>query len=234
MSQILTFKPLNSHLTVIKGDEDMLKDWSFWCSVITALASMLALGISIHQTMLSNKQHLFDRRLKAYILASGLVSLCKEHYMWLSEKREKSPCYTNDFIFIWLTNNTYMESQAEAIEHPMEEPFHKEFLRKLEELRNMAMEFELIFKGEVASKYRDFLRAYEESLVVMYQYQIVINGIREEKKEQPMTKEELEEIFSEEKWRDKRYSALEKLRKTYDAVSQEKIEKQIRKQLELI
>ena len=58
--------------------------------------------------------------------------------------------------------------------------------------------------------------------------------MREKKKEQPMTKKELEEIFSEEKWRDKRYSALEKLRKTYDAVSQEKIEKQIRKQLELI
>lgn len=212
----------------------MLKDWSFWCSVITALASMLALVISIHQTMLSNKQHLFDRRLKAYILAKGLLSLCKEHYMWLSAKREEYPEFSNDLIFIWLTNNSYMESQAEAIEHPMEPPFHKEFLRKLEELRNMAMEFELIFKGEVALRYANFLRVYAETLAMMYRYQIVINRMNKEKEKRPMTIEESENLFHEKKYREERYNAIDKLKAAYDAVAEDKIQKQMRKQLALI
>lgn len=212
----------------------MLKDWSFWCSVITALASILALGLSIHQTMLSNKQHLFDRRLKAYILANGLMALCKEHYGLLSAKREIYPQFANDYDFIWLTNNSYMESQAEAIEHPMEEAFHKGFLRKLEELRNMAMEFELIFKGEAASQYANFLRTYAEALMVMYQYQIVINKITKENEEYPMTMEELETRFHEKGHREERYDALDRLREAYDAVAEDKIQKQMRKQLALI
>lgn len=212
----------------------MLKNWSFWCSVITALASILALGISIHQTMLSNKQHLFERRLKAYILASGLMALCKEHYGLLSAKREIYPQYANDYDFIWLTNNSYMESQAEAIEHPMEEPFHKEFLRKLEELRNMAMEFELIFKGDAASQYANFLRVYADTLAMLYRYQIVINKMNKEKEKRPMTIEELESLFHEKKYREERYDAIDKLKVAYDAVAEDKIQKQMRKQLALI
>ena len=73
-----------------------------------------------------------------------------------------------------------MEGQAEAIEHPLEQPFHKELLKKREELRNMAMEFEFIFKGNVASLYGNFLRDYENALAVMYQYEIIIRKMKEE------------------------------------------------------
>ena len=212
----------------------MLKDWNFWCSVITVFASIFALGLAIHQTMLSNKQHLFDRRLKAYMLANGLISLCKEHYMWLSAKREKYPEFSNDLTFIWLTNNSYMENQADAIEYPMESPFHKEFLRKLEELRNMAMEFELIFKGKAAFQYANFLRVYAETLAVMYRYQIILNKMNKENEKHPMTFEELEKLFHEEKYREERYDAIDKLKEAYDAVAKEKIQKQMQKQLALI
>ena len=94
--------------------------------------------------------------------------------MWLSPKREEMPQFANDYIFIWLTNNTYMDKQADAIEHPLEQPFHKEFLRKREEIRITAAEIELIFKGEAALAYSNFLRNYEAALAVMYEYQIII------------------------------------------------------------
>ncbi len=212
----------------------MLRDWNFWCSIFTALTAVLALVLSVYQIRLSNKQNLFDRRLKTYMLTSGLISLCKENYMWISGKRETRPRFDNDYVFIYLTNNTYMESQADAIEHPLEEPYHKEFLRKREELRNIAMEIELIFKGEVAVTYSKFLRAYEAALAVMYQYQIVINRIRKENEKHPMTIEESEKIFSEKKYRDRLYDTLDELREAYDAVSQEEVEKQMKKQLTLI
>lgn len=212
----------------------MLRDWNFWCTVMTSVAAVVAIGVSVHQIRLSNKQQLFERRLKAYMMANSIISLCKENYVFLSEKRKAEPRFANDLVFVWLTNNTYMEGQAEAIEHPLEQPFHKELLKKREELRNMAMEFEFIFKGNVASLYGNFLRDYENALAVMYQYEIIIRKMKEENGKRPNTSEVLSKMFSEEEYRDRLYDALGKLKASYDAVSQEKNDKQLRKQLTLI
>lgn len=212
----------------------MLRDWNFWCTVMTSVAAVVAIGVSVHQIRLSNKQQLFERRLKAYMMANSIISLCKENYVFLSEKRKAEPQFANDLVFVWLTNNTYMEGQAEAIEHPLEQPFHKELLKKREELRNMAMEFEFIFKGNVASLYGNFLRDYENALAVMYQYEIIIRKMKEENEKYPHTSEVLSKMFSEEEYRDRLYDALGKLKVSYDTVSQEKNDKQLRKQLTLI
>lgn len=201
---------------------------------MTSVAAVVAIGVSVHQIRLSNKQQLFERRLKAYMMANSIISLCKENYVFLSEKRKAEPQFANDLVFVWLTNNTYMEGQAEAIEHPLEQPFHKELLKKREELRNMAMEFEFIFKGNVASLYGNFLRDYENALAVMYQYQIIIKKMEEENGKHPNTSEVLSKMFSEEEYRDRLYDALGKLKVSYDTVSQEKNDKQLRKQLALI
>lgn len=212
----------------------MLRDWNFWCTVMTSVAAVVAIGVSVHQIRLSNKQQLFERRLKAYMMANSIISLCKENYVFLSEKRKAEPQFANDLVFVWLTNNTYMEGQAEAIEHPLEQPFHKELLKKREELRNMAMEFEFIFKGNVASLYGNFLRDYENALAVMYQYEIIIRKMKEENEKYPHTSEVLSKMFSEEEYRDRLYDALGKLKVSYDTVSQEKNDKQLRKQLALL
>lgn len=212
----------------------MLRDWNFWCTVMTSVAAVVAIGVSVHQIRLSNKQQLFERRLKAYMMANSIISLCKENYVFLSEKRKAEPQFANDLVFVWLTNNTYMEGQAEAIEHPLEQPFHKELLKKREKLRNMAMEFEFIFKGNVASLYGNFLRDYENALAVMYQYEIIIRKMKEENEKYPHTSEVLSKMFSEEEYRDRLYDALGKLKVSYDTVSQEKNDKQLRKQLALI
>lgn len=212
----------------------MLRDWNFWCTVMTSVAAVVAIGVSVHQIRLSNKQQLFERRLKAYMMANSIISLCKENYVFLSEKRKAEPQFANDLVFVWLTNNTYMEGQAEAIEHPLEQPFHKELLKKREELRNMAMEFEFIFKGNVASLYGNFLRDYENALAVMYQYEIIIRKMKEENEKYPHTSGVLSKMFSEEEYRDRLYDALGKLKVSYDTVSQEKNDKQLRKQLALI
>ena len=127
-----------------------------------------------------------------------------------------------------------MENQADAIEHPLEQPFHKEFLRKREEIRITAAEIDLIFNGEAASAYSNFLRNYEVALAVMYEYQIIIDKMQKENEKHPMTIEEAEKLFSEEKYRENLYHALENLKKAYDTVAEEKIEKQIKKQLKLV
>ena len=96
------------------------------------------------------------------------------------------------------------------------------------------MEFELIFKGDIALQYSNFLRDYEKTLAVMYQYQIIIKKINEENSKYPRSLEELSQMFSEKEYRDSLYKALDKLRESYDAVAQEKGEKKLRKQIALI
>ena len=49
-----------------------------------------------------------------------------------------------------------------------------------------------------------------------------------------MTIEEAEKLFSEEKYRENLYNALDNLKKAYDAVAEEKVKKQIKKQLKLV
>ena len=58
--------------------------------------------------------------------------------------------------------------------------------------------------------------------------------MRKENEKHPMTIEESEKMFSEKKYRDNLYDALVKLRKAYDAVTQDQVEKQMKKQLKLI
>lgn len=212
----------------------MLKDWNLLCSIITALVAIVALFLSFYQITLSNKQNLFDRRLKAYMLVNGLVSICKDNYEWISEKREAEPQLANVSNFMLLINNTYMESQADAINHPLEQPFHKEFLRKREELRNSAMEVEMIFRGEAALTYSEFLRAYESALATMYQYQIILDQMKKENEKHSMSLEKAGEMLSEENYRNNLYNALEKLKKAYDVATQDNIKKQMEKQLRLI
>ena len=211
----------------------MLKNWSFWCSVITTIAAIIALIISCSQMRLSNKQSLFDRRLKAYMLVQGLIGLCKEYLDAILRERTSKPVYSIDIIFAEITNNSYMESQADAIKNPLQAPYHQNFLRKREELRSLAMELELIFEGQEALLYSNFIRAYEKTLAAMYRYKIVIDNMEKENQKSPKNEEALSNICGEKTIRQKLYGALDNLKTAYDAITQSKAEGKIKQQITL-
>lgn len=211
----------------------MLLDWNFWLSLITASVAVIALLQTAHQTKVGNKQHLFDRRLKAYMLAKGLVNLCKENYTQLQSKEDDNPLFANDLIFVWLTNNTYMEQQAGAIKHPLEQPYHVEFLKKCEELKELAEELQLYFNGKAAMQYSDFVSAYRNTLFSMYQYQITLCNMQEANKDHTMTLNEVQKCIDEPTHRKELYAALDNLKIAYDMLISENVEKKLRKQLTL-
>ena len=211
----------------------MMEKAALMCSAISAFAAIIALIISCSQMCLSNKQSLFDRRLKAYMLVQGLIGLCKEYLDAILRERTSKPVYSIDSIFAEITNNSYMESQADAIKNPLQAPYHQNFLRKREELRSLAMEFEFIFKGPEVSSYSNFIRAYEKTLMEMYRYKMVIDRMEEKNKEHPMEEETLILMYGEEPRRQNLYGALDELKTAYDAVTQSKVEGKIKKQIDL-
>lgn len=211
----------------------ILLTWEFWVSIITAASSIIALFLSMYQIRLSNRQQLFDRRLKTFLIANGLVHLYTESRLLLENKRENIPQFAIDKEFSSLTNNTYMEQQEEAIKHPLEQPYHKGFLKKREELCELATELKLIFKGTEAIWYSEFVSCYEITLFEMYQYQIVIDKIQKANNEKPTTLECLQEKLSEEKQRNELYLAMAHLKEAYAKLVDKKAEEKIKKQLVL-
>lgn len=210
----------------------MVNDLNFWFSIITAITAIIALFLSWHQTRLSNKQHLFDRRLQDYMLVNGIMGLYEKNRERLEKIDWNKPQLTIDLEFLQLTNNSYMEKQVEVMKHPLEQSYQKEFLKKLEELQLLAKEFPLIFNGKETVMFADFVTAYQEAIFIMYQYKIVINDMEKENAKHPTKLKTLQEWFGEKKHREELKAAMKKLNQTYikviDSNADNKIKKQIR------
>ncbi len=211
----------------------MISDWNFWLSVITVAVALMALWQTHKQIKLSNKQQLFDRRLNAFTIADGLYELCLENKIVFVDFAHGEPNFANDLNFVWITNNTYMEQQADSIKHPLEAPYHADFLRKREELRNLAKEILFIFKGKEAKAYSDFVSAYEEVLFKMYQYEIVLNQMRKLNEDKPQTIEELQRQVPEEDMRQQLNNALAMLKQMYQRIADKNYRERLIKQVKL-
>ncbi len=208
-------------------------DWNLFFSIITVIVAIIALFQTSHQIRLSNKQHLFDRRLKSYLRANGLVNLYKDNYIHLQSKNNEEPFFQNDTVFSLLTNNTYMYQQMEVLEHPLEQPYQVEFLKKCEELKNLSEELKLYFEGKASEQYSSFVFAYENALFRMYQYQILLCKMQDQNQKNPMTLEKAQNKFDEPKYRKNLFASFDDLRKKYDILINEKADDKIKRQLKL-
>lgn len=208
-------------------------NWSCLLSIVSVVVAIIALFQTSHQTKLSNKQHLFDRRLNSYLRAKGLVNLCKRNYSNLQPQNKDEPFFENDLVFGWLTNNTYMYQQADALKHPLEQSYQVKFLKKCEELKNLSEELELYFEGKAAEQYSGFVSTYEKAIFQMYQYQILLLKMQEQNQKHPMELGKATDSFNEQKHRKKLYASFDDLREKYEILINEKADDKIKKQLKL-
>lgn len=116
----------------------MFSDWKslipIVTSVITAAGAIVAVMLTCKQIKLSNKQHLFDKRIENYIIAIWLIHLYRINCDDINKEEDK-PIFSNKLNFNSLINNTYLEKITCAIDNPLKEPSHKELLIKLENLK---------------------------------------------------------------------------------------------------
>lgn len=55
-------------------------------SVITAITAIAAIWQTHKQLKISNRQHLFDKRMEKFLICTGLLSLYSENKMLIKEK----------------------------------------------------------------------------------------------------------------------------------------------------
>lgn len=215
-------------------------DWDFILAVVTTLVGIIttvvaicALGQTNKQIELSNKQHLFDKRVENYLIAIGLIQLYRSNCIHFNDEKDE-PIFTVSIYFTWLTNNTYLEKITPAIENPLKEPSHKELLIKLENLKEVATKIKFLFSDEVSDFLSDFVFSYQELLFSMYQYKIVLDKMNQVNEgHHRLTIEEAEQKVGEKKHRIKLQDAFDNLKQAYIMLKKENVEEKIKKQIKL-
>lgn len=152
-------------------------------SFITASTAVIAIFISCYEIRKSNKQSLFDRRLKAYLTVKWMKSLCDQNKSLADnylEDGKKRPLLSIDFMFDMMTNCEFLEEIQGTLPHVLEKEYQRKYLLKVETLRNLCEEVRLIFPKSIGYQLADFIFYYEEMLVAMYKYQVAINGLSKE------------------------------------------------------
>lgn len=210
----------------------MIIDWNFVLAVITATVAVLALIQSQYQIRISNKQHLFDKRIENYLVIVGLIELYKNNLSYFEEKKEKV-LLANDLSFTWLTNNSYLEEITPAIKHPLEEPYHKALLLKLEDIKEIGTKSSFLYKGKAGQLLRDFVFSYQELLFRMYQYEILLKDMEKNAHEFRISLEEAQKRFNEEEQRTRLQETITHLKQSYDVLVKGNVEEKIKKQIKL-
>ena len=204
-------------------------------SIITAIVAIIALWQTHKQIKLSNKQYLFESRVKKYTLANGLIQLYEDNKSLLdySNKKEDEAIIV-DFQFENLTNIGYLKDITGIIYDPKNNEEKTKFLLKLEELKQLANEIKFLFKRKQGILLNNFVYNYQIVLLELYKYQILQNLMKENSVPsiEPKTIAELQKDYGEINHRTRLFESIKQLKNSYEELLDKnaiaKIEKEIK------
>lgn len=204
-------------------------------TVASAIIALIALFYSGKQISISNKQNLFDIRVRSYLIIHGLLELYIENKRMIEEEKDDEIYSSADTMLGFLTNNSYLEIMGNVINRPLHQEEQKEFLKKIEELKNEAEKSKLIFKEDVSIFLHEFIKAYEEVLMQLYKYIIIIEKIREYPNKIPIKKEtkEIAEEIHEKKYREELFVKFDNLELAFNNMNENEIMNKIKDQIKL-
>ena len=214
---------------------DFLKNPNSWFSIITALTAIIALFQTWKQIKVSNKQNLFEKRINVLIKVTGLMKLYEENRNLMIEdnKKDDSVVLMVDFNFENLTNNTYLEDIAICVHKALEQPYQKQLLTRLEELRNISTTIMYLFPDKQAKVLSEFVYNYQETLFTIYQYQILSNNIRKDSIKFKTDVHDMAKKLNEPKQREKLLVSYNRLEESYKKIIIEDIIEEIRIKIKL-
>ena len=205
-------------------------------SIITIIATLIALWQTHKQIKISNKQYLFDKRLSKYLLAKGLLELYNDNESLIDYTDDPdNEAIIVDYQFINLTNNNYLKDVTCIINEPKNNEFKNNFLIKIEELKQLSNEVRFLFQNKSGLLLSNFIMKYQNVLMELYKYQIVLDLMKKDeipRKNKP-TYNELQNEYGELKHRHRLYDAIDDLKKSYHEVISKKVINKIEKSIKL-
>lgn len=200
--------------------------------VITAITAILAIWQTHKQLKISNKQHLFDKRIEKFLICTGLISLYSENKMLIKEENNDAPLEVT-MLFSGLTNNMYLKDIGNIINDTHNEKIRIDFLIKLEELYKVASEIELIFPRRHSKILKEFILEYKNLLQKLYKYRCVLEKIEKENDKKPQEFVKLQKIFPEEKYKEDLYDTYRNIETIYTKIVEKNIIEKVKKQIKL-
>lgn len=209
----------------------MVLGWEIIASCVSAGVAILALFVSLRQGRMANRQSLFDRRLKIWIITEKLMQLYRINSELL--KKDNEAQFATDLCFERLTNTTYLQEITPAISHVLESEHQLRLHLKLDEMKSLSTEATFVFKGQPKTVIAEFIDAYQALLFTIYRYQIILNKMQTNSKEFRWSREEAVEKMGEERHREELYRAEDRLTAAYEKLAGKRLVGKIRRQIRL-
>ena len=194
-------------------------------AIVTAFIAIIALFQTHKQIKNSNKQFLFDKRLDKYLLAKGLLELYKANEKLLDYNNyPDDEAIIVDYQFINLTNNNYLKDVTCIIKTPKNNDYKKNFLVKIEELKELSNEIRFLFPNKNGVLLGNFIMKYQNILMELYKYQIILDLMMNDAipRKNKSTYIELQKKYGELEHRHRLYGAINDLKKSYYEVLEKK------------
>ncbi len=144
---------------------EYFKNPDTWVTIATLLLSIIAIIISIYQTHLSNKQHLFDKRMDKYLLFRDLLYLYGKNRNTIT--KDDSIYNEVDCQFVSLTFCSKLIEINAVLDHPFQSEHLKIFLNKMDELEKNSVEIQLLWKRKFVIQASLFIKNYKKLLISM-------------------------------------------------------------------
>ena len=180
---------------------------------------------------MANRQSLFDRRLRIWIITEKLIQLCRINPEL--SKKDNEPQFAIDLCFKRLTNTTYLQEISAAISHVLESEHQLKLHLKLDEMKSLSMEATFVFKGQPKTTIAEFIDAYQALLLTIYRYQIILNEMQANSRKFHWSRDEAVEKLGEERYRAELYRAEDRLTAAYEKLAGKRSIGKIRRQIRL-
>lgn len=149
---------------------DFLKNPSTWLSIVSIAIAIFAVFQTGKQIKLSNKQHLFDRRLRNYLLLKELFESCRSQQIILKNTQNPNSLTPKKvrFDFIALTGNELLSPISLTIANILAADEQSKFINKLDEMKRLATESRLVFPKAFSEQLYAFVMAYVDVLINLF------------------------------------------------------------------
>lgn len=199
--------------------------------VIAALSAVGACSISIYQISeerkLSNKQVLFDKRIRISILLFKLLNCQnKAESIFSSKNSTRSNFIAWECVADCLTGIDELHETYNAYLNPDSSNDRRKLLIAIQGLEEMGYKSELLFPSPIGLQLNEFYSTYSTLLMVLYQYRIALRELHKANKkwsplEYPDLNKDMQDIVEFEYC--KVHSTLNKLQRISQTIKMEEV-----------